>query len=294
MTLTKIMLLLLCLFTSIVSRADYSDSILVPKQEMGFAKEYLQAFLDQDFDFILENSDQAITGKLTKQSLLETRNLFPLSQVISAKLIGSNVHMTDDTWQGTFNFEYEFKSEAVTELKPEWAVFTIRVVKEDSKLRTLAYRFTRTIASQAEINGFELVGKSALYYLVLAATVLVFLFILVTLVVCIKTPIPRRKWIWVLFVLGGIGTFSLNWTTGAYTLKLIELRLFGVGFGASSEYSPWMISVSFPLGAIIFWLMRASFIRQTQQKQAQFLDAAAQDSLMENEEESASQITLNK
>ncbi len=258
---SKIIFLLLAIFTAFTTRADYAESIFVPKEEMRFAKHYLQAFLDQDFDYIIENTDQTMSGEITSQSLIDLRSVFPSSEPISTKLIGSNVHMTDKTWQASFKFEYEFESELESN---KWAVMSVRMVKEETDLKVIAFRFSKTTASQAELNKFELAGKSALHYLVLLMTVLVFIFILVTVIVCIKTPIHRRKWIWVLFVLGGVGTFSLNWTSGEFWFQLIALHLFGIGFGVAGEYSPWIISVSFPLGAILFWLMRRSFIRKSE------------------------------
>lgn len=277
MTRFNVFFLLFSISIAFSAKADYAESILVPKEEMRFAKGYLHAFLDRNFDYVLEHTDQTSTGEITPKTLIDLRNIFPTSEPISTKLIGSNVHMTDKTWQASFKFEYEFESDIESD---KWAVMTIRMVKEAAVLKVVAFNLSKTTASQATLNKFELVGKSALHYAVFATTILVFVFILVTLVVCIKTPIPRRKWIWVLFVLGGIGSFSLNWTTGAYAFKLVELHLFGIGFGASSEYSPWVLSVSFPLGAILFWLMRRSFIRKselikTQQKETQFLAEVA-------------------
>ena len=271
---TKFLFLLLAIFTAFAARADYAESIFVPKEEMSFAKHYLQAFLDQDFDYMLENTDQTISGEITSQRLINLRNIFPSSELVSTKLIGSNVHMTDKTWEASFKFEYEFESGIESD---KWAVMSVRMVKKETDLKVIAFRFSKTTASQAALNKFELAGKSALHYSVLAMTAFVFAFILVTTIVCIKTSIPRRKWIWVLFVLGGIGSFSLNWTTGAFSFKLVELHLLGIGVGASSEYSPWVFSVSFPLGAMLFWLMRGSFIRQTQLKQALLNDDVANE-----------------
>jgi len=261
MKASKLIFLLLAIFTAFTTRADYAESIFVPKEEMRFAKHYLKAFLDQDFDYILENTDQTMSGEITSQNLTNLRSIFPSSEPVSTKLISSNVHVTEDTWQASFRFEYEFESDVDSD---KWALMSVRVLKEDTHLTVIASHFSKTTDSQAALNKFELAGKSVLHYVVFAMTVLVFIFILVTLIVCIKTPIPRRKWIWVLFVLGGIGSYSLNWTSGIYSFKLTELHLFGIGFAASSEYSPWVLSVSFPLGAILFWLMRRSFIRKSE------------------------------
>jgi hypothetical protein len=59
-----------------------------------------------------------------------------------------------------------------------------------------------------------------------------------------------RRWLWALFALFGVGSFAMNWTTGAVSSSLFSFQLIGsiqrVGLAG-----PWFISVSFPLGAIV-------------------------------------------
>jgi hypothetical protein len=66
----------------------------------------------------------------------------------------------------------------------------------------------------------------------------------------------------VIFILGGIGTISINWVSGEYGFKILQYLLFGSGVNAASEYAPWFVTAGFPLGAIIFWFKRKSFIEQ--------------------------------
>jgi hypothetical protein len=75
------------------------------------------------------------------------------------------------------------------------------------------------------------------------------LFEIATAVVVARTPMPRR-WLWAVFALFGVGSFAMNWTTGAVRPDLFSFQLLGsiqrVGLAG-----PWFISVSFPLGAIM-------------------------------------------
>lgn len=82
------------------------------------------------------------------------------------------------------------------------------------------------------------------------------MFILVTLVACIRTKMRRRKWRWILFVLVGGVSLSLNWTTGEIGFSPLSVRLLGASAMTTSAYSPWIVSISFPLGAAMFWLKR--------------------------------------
>jgi hypothetical protein len=75
------------------------------------------------------------------------------------------------------------------------------------------------------------------------------LFEIATAVIVAMTPMPRR-WLWSVFALFGVGTFAMNWTTGAVSSNLFYVQLIGsiqrVGLAG-----PGFVSVSFPLGAIV-------------------------------------------
>ena len=99
----------------------------------------------------------------------------------------------------------------------------------------------------------------------LTYAVCVALFTLVVLVVAAKTKMKRRKWLWILFIIFGIGKFSVNWTTGQWGVQFFALQLFSAS-SYSDLYGPWIISASLPIGAVIFLLRRNSIrIRDEEQ-----------------------------
>src|SRR5690606_22891732 len=126
----------------------------------------------------------------------------------------------------------------------------------DGKREIIGLNATPLAASLQEINGFSFKNADGTHYLFLAAATIIPVFIITTLVVCIRTKIARRKWLWVIFILLGVTSFSLNWTTGQTGVSPLSIQLLGVSATASSVYSPWIISVSLPIGAIVFWLRR--------------------------------------
>jgi hypothetical protein len=99
-------------------------------------------------------------------------------------------------------------------------------------------------------------GKSLAHYLIVAVAVVVPLFILVTLVRCIRARLLRYRWLWALAILFGVGQVTLNWHTGEFAVRLLYLQLFGAGYMAPVVMSPiaWplLISVSLPAGAVAF------------------------------------------
>jgi hypothetical protein len=249
MRITINAIIFLCLITvSVFALADLSNNVLVPKLESSFAKDYLQKIQDKDFEFVKSQLDSSLTGQVTDQDLLKIANYFPSGHLLSTELVGSHVNTVNSTWEGNFTFEYHFEQ--------GWALANVVLKRVNNKLTVIGFNVYRTKASQKEINKFSLIGNSPIQYLILTSAILVPLFILISLIVCIKTPIVKRKWLWILFILGGIGTISVNWTTGAYGLKILQYQLFGLAVSGANEYAPLVLTIGFPIGAVAFWFKR--------------------------------------
>ena len=74
------------------------------------------------------------------------------------------------------------------------------------------------------------------------------------------------KWLWAIFTLLGIGTVSLNWTTGQMTIEPVAVRLLGMRAGWVDQYSPFVITLSVPLGAIVFLAKRKTLVYRGNRK----------------------------
>ena len=249
--LKSVAILILFPFSGSVA-ADLFTNPLVPKAEATFARDYLQKLHERSFEHVKAYLDPALAAQVPDQKLEEVAQHFPGGKVISTELVGSQTNVVNSIWHGNFSFEYRFEG--------GWAVANVVLKRTGEQLSVLGFNVYRTDASQREINKFALQGKSAWHYTILALAVTVPVFIIATFIVCLRTPIPRRKWLWVLFILGGIGSISMNWTTGASEFQLLQYLLLGGAAMAASEHAPWVISAGFPLGAVIFWLKRRKFI----------------------------------
>lgn len=106
--------------------------------------------------------------------------------------------------------------------------------------------------ASVEAARFTLGGKSPVHYLMLVGAGL-------SAVLCLVSAVVagwRRRWLWMIGCVFGIGQISVNWATGALAVHPIYVALLGAGFlkglGATD---PWIISVSLPLPAILFWAL---------------------------------------
>lgn len=112
-----------------------------------------------------------------------------------------------------------------------------------------------------DMHPFTLVGMPWYAYLMLLAAIAVPLYMLHTAWLCYRRQ-PAFLWLWVAFVLIGVGRLSLVWrpdlpASQALGFTPLAAALLGVTVGKWPLYNPWLLTVSFPLGAVIFrWWTR--------------------------------------
>lgn len=245
---------LFTLFLSSCSQEDLSERF-IPKEESSFAQDYLSKLRERDFSYVKSKLSPEIEAQVTDALLEQMAAYFRQGELLSVKMIGSQVNIFNGQWRGNFTFEYQFET--------GWNLANAALKKTDVGYQIIGVNVYQTEMSQKEINAFSLSSKSGLQYLVLCLAVLVPVFILFTLVVCVRTPIQRKKWLWITFILLGFGAIQVNWTNGAYAFQLIIVQLFGASATAAGPAAPWILSASIPLGAIVFWLRRKSLIERT-------------------------------
>ncbi len=250
--LTRILIIPTLLLAASCGNGEMTDELTL-KEESQFARDYLQELHGRDFDYVKQYIDQSIENQVTDEKLLEIAEYFPGGDLLSTELIGTRISVSNSQWQGNFSFEYQFSG--------GWALANVVLHKSGEALSVVGFNVYRTGASQKEINKFSLIGKSAIQYSVLLMAIAVPLFILLTVYFCIRTPIPKKKWLWVLFMLVGFGSISVNWTTGQFGVQPFSIRLFASSAIAAGPFAPWIISASIPLGAILFWFKRQGFIQ---------------------------------
>src|SRR5262249_47184155 len=139
----------------------------------------------------------------------------------------------------------------------KWMLINVALKEQNGRKTVVGFHVDREPSSLEARNHFTPYGKNPGQYAVLVAMAVVIVLIIWALVSCIRTPIPRRKWLWILFVLLGFCDLTVNWTTGQYTFQPLYVHLLGVG-AMAAPFGPWMLSVSLPLGAVIFLLRRTS------------------------------------
>ena len=225
----------------------------IPKDEVEFSKQFVALFRSRSFDAIEEKMNPKLRDAL-RQKLEQIAAAFPDEDPKDVKVVGSITGSSNDVWRGNFTLQYEFPS--------KWLLVNITLRKSDGALTVDGFYVQPMRDSLENINRFTFRGKGAGHYLILAWVILEPMFIVFALVLCIKTPIPKRKWLWAIFILLGFTKVTLNWTTGAVNTHLVCLQLLGISLAQGGLYGPVVMSVSVPLGAIIFMVMRKKWLGQ--------------------------------
>ena len=221
--------------------------------ETLFAEESYAMLARRDFDALTPRLSAELRNAATRATLEKMADLIPAGSPRSKKVVGHQSMSFNGNRQVNATLEYEYAS---------FLLFNAVVSStEEGSFLLKAIRVQPIQDSLERLNAFGLRGKSFAHYAMLVLAPGVALFILTVLVVCIRTKIPRRKWLWVLFVLIGFGRFQMNWTTGQTAVSPVSLLLMGAGARTAGPYAPWILSVSFPLGAVVFLARRRSWKR---------------------------------
>jgi hypothetical protein len=229
---------------------------LVPEADDRQARQLLELIRDGQ----MEPAREMLVGSLSQaevsQGLDKLHELFTQSKWVEAETIGYNKRWTAAPAAqagSTIQLDYQIR------LEKHWLAGSVMILEQNGSRKILSVRFNPLTASLDTLYAFTLSGQSLGHYLVFLLCCLVPVFCVVALVVCIRSRV-RRKWLWILFILLPVGKIWLNWSTGEWGAQLLAFQLLGASMFKMGLYAPWVLSVSFPLGAISFLLWRKSLL----------------------------------
>ena len=238
-------LLLSILIVACDQQARFEE--LVPKDEAAFAERYLQQLARGDLDAVEAKLDPPIVSPEIRAELAALSESFPKTNPKNIKLVGSNTRVDDERWQAQFTFEYEYPG--------QWLLAGVAMHRDGADLLIDGVNVEHIVDSIENIHRFTLEGKTPVHYAVLLAAGAVVVFIIYSLVLCIRSPHTGRRWVWIIFILLGLGTVNLNWTTGVLDFAPIHVLLFGVGFQKLLYAAP-LVQVALPVGALGYHIAR--------------------------------------
>jgi hypothetical protein len=223
---------------------------ITPPEDEAIARAYTDDLRQNRLDRIEHDLDPGLKDSNTHGTLASMAAMFPAQEPLSAKVVGfrgffGNIKRTEIT------LEYEFPQ--------KWLLVEVAMQKSGEVTTITGFHITPIADSLENLNRFTLVGKGTTQYAVLLFAVLTPLFTLCVFVLCIKTRMGKKKWLWLIFILLGIGKVIVNWTTGQAFFTPLAIQVPAAGANAQ-PYGPWLVYVSIPLGAILFLSMRKRLV----------------------------------
>ena len=267
-----------CVFYCLSAEAQISAAQKVPDQAIKFNEDVLNDFLKRDVKAVLNRA-------LPEVQVIENieTDLVKFMDYLPAYEDGKNyqpflreVRRTDDSnsSQAIYRTRYELNDLNIEgQSKDSWA--TVDIFSQETKdgLKFRHFSFKAVPHQPTKVGTFDIKNKSIQHYLFLALLIAVPIFILATIATIIRNKHMTKKWFWGIFSAFGLWGLNLNWFTGkistkfitvtsnaegiaSWNFKLISFQLLGASFGKASQYSPYVISIGLPLGAILYWILK--------------------------------------
>lgn len=215
----------------------------VRPQDDIFARAFFDSVRFARLDYAVQRLSPALWQQHgVRDSLARVAAFLPHGSLDSMHLVGAFRYRNDSSEQSSLTYEYHSAQ--------GWGATTINILHQQGIHYVFGIHADTMHQSLEALNVFRLRGKSAGHYLMLLMLVACAGTAITAAVRTLRTPMPRR-WLWVLFSLVGTSTFAFNWTTGQVGFSLLTVRLFVVGFAQGVASTPWILSVSFPIGALL-------------------------------------------
>lgn len=226
----------------------------IPQEDIDFTKQYLALFRTRDFEAIEGKIVPKLKDAELRLKLRQMADSFPNDEPIDVLIVGAQTVTSGDMRLTKLSIQYEFPS--------KWLLANLTFRKKGDTVLVYAINVQLLNDSLKNINRFTFEGKGASNYIIFILAVLVPIFVIISLILCLRTPIPKRKWLWIIFIILGFVQYTVNWSTGGLNIDPLSFQLFGASFWKGGPYAPLFISVSTPIGAIVFLIMRKKWLIQ--------------------------------
>lgn len=228
---------------------------MVPKDADKFAVEYIHALQKKDLQWADLLINPGVKNEKVMEEIGKISNFLASRDIKSMEIVGFNI-VAGNPGQVRYNLSYQIQFTDNT-----YALMNVGLDDVNGSKQIFASQVNAIPASINQINSFNFAGKSVYHYLVLFFMVAVVAAILIAEFLCIKTPL-KHWWmniLWGVIILFGVCTLSINWTNGQLFLTPLSLLPMGIRIG-KNVYAPYVLSVAFPLGAVIFLILRQKLI----------------------------------
>ncbi|MCD2339475.1 hypothetical protein LRH25_03875 [Ideonella azotifigens] len=246
-TLLVLLLAFLSVFGGTFGTVQWPFSGLRPDAEIAFSQRLVSALWEGQEDKLAEAFRPELRKDVHDHFGAMTA-LLPSGQPKQTDVFSWAIHRQDGSTYYTFGFEYAYEH--------AWLVASVSLQREPGgPLQLTGLHLTPQVEPLEVQNRFAWSGKPATQWALLAIWVAELGLVLFAMISCLCAEGLRRKWVCLLIALFGIGRFTLDWHTGAYSIQLLYLGLPTLGALKAGQGSPWCFQLSLPVGAVFLLVM---------------------------------------
>lgn len=224
--------------------------LFVPDAQGQFAGRFIALFPAQEYEAIEGYLDPELQVRVPdpRSTLMKVAAEFPSGEPLQILTVGASTHTQSGVSVSKLAYEYVYPD--------AWVVVNIAIKESGGVMTVTSMHAQRREESLAQTNRLTFEGKGPAHFLFSIAAVIILGFTFWAAWHCFHTPIPRRKWLWMLFVLASVGKLSMDWTTGTMGFAIFGIHLPAANLTRSAPFAPWVLSAGIPLGAIVFLARR--------------------------------------
>lgn len=199
--------------------------------------------LNQQAKEFIKNANKNISGGKLKTFRVVEYNWKTMFSTNSEKFTEYNL-----------SYEYEFENKNI--------LFRTAIKEKNNKFSVVMFNGEILPGKLSELTKFTFENKTFVHYIFLIFAILVPIFIIITLIFMLKSRIiTKQKVIWSLIILlVCFPKFVIDWNNGQTDFNLLNFSLLGSSCIKKTLYSAWSISFNIPIGALIYWYRRNSYL----------------------------------
>ncbi|GAB3255313.1 hypothetical protein [Chitinimonas naiadis] len=247
----------LILLTGLLSGcgAPLSPDAFGKTPEALFMRNMVEQLSRRDYVAIEAQGDSQLDTANIRHGLERMAALLPKEAPLASEPVAWKVTtVANGTRVATVAAEYSYPGK-------RWVLVSAQLSGEPGQFRILGFRIEPLPVPLAELHAFNFHGKGAVHYLFLLLTAGAVMITLAALVLCVRTRELKRKWLWIVFILFGVGAATLNWTTGEIGLNPLYFNLLSAGVMRTGWSGPWLVTFCLPVGALVFlWKQRQRLV----------------------------------
>lgn len=257
----KIKIIFILFFISIITSCNFENNIKenVPKNVKSVINDFTLCIQNGEYDNCFDLLNSELRNENVRNYLISLNSQIQNSKLDSFNIVGyKKKTFFNENTSINYGLDYEFV------LENKYLFITFLVNENNDKLTINAFNASVNDESIVKEN-FSLENKSFLHYMFLFFAIIIPIFIIITLIFAIKSKL-NRKWLWIIGILFGLIKFSINWDSGISDIDIINFQIFSAGFSRTGIASPWIVSFSIPVFAILFWYIRQKNLKSVNDK----------------------------